>query len=398
MAMGLILFDDIPRTDPSPASGQEDSFTFMNRVHQPYWAEIRCVLEDWYRRFPADEAVGLRKRFRSRRPGQHWSAWWELYLHELFSCLDFEITPHPPLPDTSRTPDFEISRGGLRAYLEATVVFSGIVAEEPEAPAWLLDAVNLSDNAGFFVLIDSIESAGGERLRNIQVSKPIQEWLDGLDPDQVSEDYKTKGELPEYVLDERGWRVRFSASPVKPEARGKPGHRVLAGGPPITGMVDDVEQLHDKLKSKAGRYGRPEVPIITAVLCASSFMEQRDIAQALFGRDAIQLTPSPTGGPPQAAQIRQRNGFWMHESGPQNRRVSAVLTAVQLHPWTCTKAAPTLWFNPWADHELSDELPFPIATATDRGRVTHTIRELDMAAVLGLPRDWPGGVPFPKAA
>lgn len=390
----LPLFDTFERSNPDPATIEEDSFTFLNRIDQPYWAEVRRVLEVWFGRYPASEAPQLRRRFRSDLPGQHWGAWWELYLHELFVRLGFRVAAHPPLHDSARRPDFEISRGAWRAYLEATVCFSGIVTDEPGAPGWLTEAINLVDSPGFFVMVKAVEGTGPERLRNRQISGPIQRWLDGLDPDDVTRTLEVTRELPELILEERGWTVRFEAAPVKPEARGKPDHRVYGGGPAIGGMVDDVEQLRDKLKSKAGRYGRPGLPIITAVLCASSFMEDQDVAQALYGRDAVQILGSGTEIQP----IRQRNGFWMHETGSQNRRVSAVLTAVQLHPWNCSSITPRLWFNPWAEHRLAAEFPFPSATANDRGKVSFTAREPDMAKILGLPADWPGGVPFPRKA
>ena len=45
------------------------------------------------------------------------------------------------------------------------------------------------------------------------------------------------------------------------------------------GWVDDIGQLESKLKVKAGRYGRPEVPYVIAVLSLSGFMERIDIAK-----------------------------------------------------------------------------------------------------------------------
>jgi hypothetical protein len=41
------LFDAGARIDPSPAEHGEDSFSFMNRVDQPFWERIRAKLERW---------------------------------------------------------------------------------------------------------------------------------------------------------------------------------------------------------------------------------------------------------------------------------------------------------------------------------------------------------------
>jgi hypothetical protein len=267
-----MLFDALQRCDPSPASDSEDSFTFLNRVDTPFWAEVRRLLEEWFSRYPVDEGVELRERFRSKLPGQHWGAWWELYLHELFTRLGYRLTIHPDLPDSTKTPDFELRRDdGEHLYLEATVVFSGIAkSSSTQTPGWLLDAVNSVRNGNFFVWLVEIEREGAERLKHREISGPLQGWLDGLDPDVVTRGYEQGEGMPQKVITPRDWEIVFEAWPVKPEARDKPDHRVLGAGPVEAGWVNDIERLHSKLKAKAGRYGRPAAPMVTAVLSMSS--------------------------------------------------------------------------------------------------------------------------------
>jgi hypothetical protein len=124
-------------------------------------------------------------------------------------------------------------------------------------------------------------------------------------------------------------RSVHEAWPVSPGARNRSDHKVLGGGPVQAGWSNDIDQLRSKLKAKAGRYGRPEIPFVTAIYCASAFMKDLDIEQALFGREAVLIPPGPST---EAQPIRQRNGFWVRGDGPQNKRVSAVLTAVELMP------------------------------------------------------------------
>jgi len=389
-----MLFDDRVRDDPSPAAAQEDSFTFLNRVDTPYWAQVRGVLEEWFSHYPAPEGVSLREGFRSREAGQHWAAWWELYLHEMLSRLDYEIEIHPSMADTERTPDFLLSRDGTSLYVEAAVVFSGINAKDAgdSAPAWLLDAINKIEEPSFFVVPIEVKW-GPERLKAREITRPLESWLSKLDPDQAVADHRAGVGLPQVTLERRGWEITYEAWPVKPDARGREDHKVLGGGPVMAGWVDDVDQLQSKLKTKAGRYGRPKAPLVTAVLCASSFMEDRDIEQALFGREAVLIPGGPIS---EGRLVRQRNGFWVRGDGPQNKRVSAVLTAVQLHPWNAPKVTPKLWLNPWADYPLAAGWPFPSARATQDGEMIHEEREAHMHSLLGLAADWPRGHPFPR--
>ncbi len=80
----------------------------------------------------------------------------------------------------------------------------------------------------------------------------------------------------------------------------------------------------------------------------------------------------------------------MGEGGARGRRMSAVLTAVQLHPSTMATTQPALWLNPWADVPLDVEWPFSVGVGTDKGPVRFEERLVDMAALLGVPQGWPG--------
>jgi hypothetical protein len=390
------LFDDLKREDPFPARPGEDSFTFLNRVDTPFWAKVRQLLEEWFGHYPADHAGELRNAFRSRLPGSHWGAWWELYLHELFLRLGYELEIHPTLPDSSKRPDFKLTRNESSLYLEAAAVFSGIKPGEDgdgSAPAWMLSAIETVQNPGFFVRLLEV-SGEGQQLKRSEVVDPIQEWLDGHDPDQVAEAYEQTTKLPELAFEQRGWSVALQALPVKAEARGRPDHRILGTTPAQTGWVDDIDQLQSKLKVKAGRYGHPEIPMVTAILCLSPFMERLDIEQALFGREAIVVSAKEDA--PSGQLVRQRNGFWIRGDGPQNQRVSAVLTAVNLQPWTVTRMAPELWLNSWSNYELNEGWPFSRASMTERGEIVHSESEPDLAQIFDLPTPWPGDKPFPR--
>jgi hypothetical protein len=384
------LFDDVRRTDPSPAAGGEDSFAFLNRVGSSYWAEVRRILDEWYSRYPAEERPALRRSFRSPLPGQHWASWWELYLHELFIRLGYRVTIHPALPDSPKSPDFELRRDAARLYVEATVLFSGVTTSD-RFPPWLFDAINSVDNQSFCVRVVEIAQAGTQRLKDREIAQPLQEWLNEHDPDDVRTRAQHGYGYPQLSLHRRDWEIVFEAWPVAPGSGEKP-HRVFGAGPIQAGWANDSDQLKSKLKAKAGRYGRPDVPLVTAVLVNSITMKRLDIEQALFGREAMLVPPNGAGAP---QWVRQRNGFWVRADGPQNQRVSAALTAVNLHPGNASRVTPEVWLNPWANHPLGESWPFPEVTANDSGQISYRAASPDMPALLGVPPDWPGGEPFP---
>jgi hypothetical protein len=163
--MRLMLFDEFERTNPAPRGYDEDTFSFLNRVDQPFWQRIREELERWYADYPDDEpGLPFRRRFRDPAPAQHYGAWWELYLHRLFRCLCFEVEVEPNV--VGGRPDFRMTRGSDSFLVEATTSFSGIVDEErhEQREAGILAAIDKAKNPNFFVRAE-FEKVGEETPR-----------------------------------------------------------------------------------------------------------------------------------------------------------------------------------------------------------------------------------------
>ena len=95
-------------------------FERANRADGTVWANVRDTLESWYSRFP-DPTGDLRSRLRAKDQNSL-SAFFELFLNELFLKMDLNVEVGPELPTGSR-PDFLITASaGNSAYVEATVV------------------------------------------------------------------------------------------------------------------------------------------------------------------------------------------------------------------------------------------------------------------------------------
>jgi hypothetical protein len=389
----MMLFDDTERYDASPSAYSEDTFSFYNRVAGPTWTRIRRTLDGWFADYPVEHSADLRGRFRSNREGAHASAFWEMYLHHLFGRLGYEVTVHPTVPDTTRQPDFEITRGDERLYVEAAVVFSGIVDEEadPVRDGWIMDTINKATSENFLVGV-TFEQRGKLRPRDRDIVEPLEKWLGELDPDAILN--ATDDDLPVKRITTGDWHLLFEAVPVVPEARGThPAGRLLGYGPGSVGWVDDKPQLRQTLKKKRGRYGNLDIPFVVALNCRSSFVKPEDIERALFGSLAFRYTP---GVPGSGRPIREKDGTWMGKHGRTGRRMSAVLTAVELHPGSMGSVSPWLWCNPWAHDPLSVDWPFSRGTVDEAGQAQLDEREVDMPGLLGIRNDWPGPEPrFP---
>jgi hypothetical protein len=381
-----MLFTERIRTDPQPAGYAEPSFSFLDRVDQPYWSRVRAELDRWFADFPDGQASrDLRNRFRKQDPGQHYAAWWELYLHRLLTRCGFHVDVHPELDGTGDRPDFRIRTDAGSFFLEAATTFSGIVDDEPHSPLepQIMDAIDQGSSETFTVLLD-FARVGNVMPRTAEIVRPIERWLRELDPDAE----RHTSDPPTKTFAVRDWELELTAFPIAPEYCGKPG-RLLAGGPPIVGSVNDVEKLRATLQRKARKYGRPQEPLIVAVLLPSTFADRRTVEKSLFGDTAIQYRMGERGN---ERWVRLRNGLWLGASGPRARNVSAVITGFGILPGAALATRwPRIWPNPWADVPLEIELPIPRSSGSRTARFVHDDDPPQSPGLhLGLDPEWPG--------
>lgn len=383
------LFDDFPRTDPAPAYDTEGSYRFLNRAARPQWERVRELLEAWFSEYPDTAQADLRKRFQDPDFGQHYGAWWELYIYTLFSRLGYQMFTHPEIPGSSKNPDFLARRGDSAMYVECVVHFSGGGGSGSRGKglnAWIFEATNMVKSPDFFVDIE-IEQAGTERPKATDITRPLDNWLSSLDADRVLQDIEAGSETPQLTIDTRGWKIAYGALPIDPEHRGKEGR--LIGIYPTSGVYinNETERLRATVRRKGGKYGTPDKPLVIAVLSTSGFVEEDELTEALFGSVALSYYQ---GLPGSEEWVRQRDGYWRNVPTKRGARVSAVLYGMNVYPWRVTNGLPKVWLNPWASIPVKSLAEFDTTTATDDGEISTTAANLEPSDVFGLPGGWPG--------
>jgi hypothetical protein len=116
------IFDRFSRIDAGPSKHAEETFVFLNRVAGEFWDQARALVEEWSNHIEDDnDYLQLRKAMRSKHDEQFQSAFFELYLHELFVRSGYDVEIHPRLQRTVRRPDFLISRGVESSSTPSTV-------------------------------------------------------------------------------------------------------------------------------------------------------------------------------------------------------------------------------------------------------------------------------------
>lgn len=382
------LFTAEPRIPGKRLTYSASAYERLDRKAGEAADRVRAVLDGWWRRLPDAARFQVRERFMDAKLAVHLGAFWEVYLHESFSRICSEVDADIGNDAIAgRRPDLRAVCGGQGFQVEATAIL-GDDAVDPKARVradQLYDALNLRLRNRDFLLHIGLRKVGPGTPGRGFLSK-IDQWLDPLDPGVEMERKEEDRELPHAVIAHEGWSLDLTASPLKPELRGRPDFGVIgsrsegaeifeAGDREVEGMkeIDDVRPLARGLLAKVARgYELNDEPFVIAVLCAGPFIEEREIEMALFG------------------QPGHLDGLWTYQGRPRYTRVSAVLAVMELAPPSCALVEPCLWHNPWAQRPLSAEaLPWRQLEIGPKGEFLERPAKETAAEILGLGSHWP---------
>jgi hypothetical protein len=318
------------------------------------------------------------RRLRSGNDQEFDAGFWELYLHELFTRLGYEIDCEPLLAN-GRKIDFLLRRGTSAFYVEATT--AGRSGDRRGADARRdriyreLDQVQTS---AFMMGINIDDAGSGDLPRLAALRGKLQDWLDSLDPDEVQRQWESSGEIPTYPWeDNSGWKLVFEAFPNKPEIRSEPVERSLGMffDSTVGGLIRDEDPLTHALKRKQpSRYGTLAWPYVVAVreMPFAPNDTESHRTNVLFGRSALQYR-----GGCDPRWVRVGDGIWRGPGArPRNRRLAAVLFTSHLTPWSTDTAELEWWDNPFADLPVPEDMIPDVArrrhlriSATGEGRL-----------------------------
>jgi len=388
------LFDEIDRTDPTPANHQESSYEFMNRIAGEYWEHPRMLMQQWLDHVQRDgDYIDLRQRFRSRDDEQFRSAFLELYIHEILLRAGYTVTIHPMMSDTTSRPDFLAERDDKRLYVEAIVPGTNPAAKAAaQRRAVLFDTVNQLGDPNFMLWLDHLVE-GSDPPAATRLRTELRRWLSHVDPD-APWDLQS---APALHWQHNGWSATFKAIPKKPEARGRHVDSRAIGVYGHTGVtwIDDAPAIRKALTRKHHEYGDLDAPFIIAVGTYIQDTDRWHSTNAMYGASAIELNEHPDGEITTRA-FRRRDGYFGGPPHWQHPQVSGVLLVNQLMPYHVHRAEVTLWRHPKSAHALPDDLGLPCLTlALDGDRVTDLPPSMAASDFFGLPEQWPPGEAWP---
>lgn len=376
------LFDDVSRTHQAPAAYGEPDFDYLNRAANDPIRKIRDVLEDWFSRYPRSDQSELRRRFRSHDGYNHFSAFHELWLHELLLRLGCSIKVHPTLPATTRRVDFFVeSPQGNDFYLEAIHV-SGESGEQSKSQArlnTLFDSLNYLDSPDFFINLD-VSGVPTSSVPGTKIRSWLERELSNLNPELINRfiEMRRFDLLPRWRFEHEGLRITCYPTPKPPELRGIPRVRTLATTT-FGGIIDSESSIRDAVIGKAKRYGVLDLPLVIALNATDHFICDRDVMGALYGSVSGRSEPEI---------LDDSRGVWGSNNRPEWTRLSAVLVTMKLRPDRMVGIPVCLYHNPRPKRPYIGELTrLPQIIPMDNRLVSQNGESLE--PILTLPSSFP---------
>ncbi|HUR77810.1 MAG TPA: hypothetical protein VMZ22_07670 [Acidimicrobiales bacterium] len=394
----MTVFEELDRTDPSPAGHAETQWQFLNRVSGPFWDAVRGKTEEWFANFCAESQNDLRSRLRSPDSRQFNAAFWELFLHESLLRAGYRVTCHPELPGTGRRLDFLVEGDGGDFYLEATVASDPddkVTADRRRARVY--QSLDRIESPNFYLWVD-VNGEGGADLATRPLRSGLERWLASLDADELtdqlveSEDIRS---LPSFEWETQDWQLVFRPWPKAPEHRGNDGARPLGVfGEGNAQVIDDGRPLRRALDDKGTAYGALDLPYVVAIRTSSISTDDFDVMNVLYGSSQVQFGRS-ADGTTVTREVRAPDGYWYDGTGDwAHRGVSAVLISHNVSPWSVTGEAPELWEHPAPERPVVAPQIWNRAVPGD-SQLKKLPAEVSSATNLGLPAEWPPGDAFP---
>ena len=319
------VFDDIIREGEGARDHNERAFAYLNRSARSEGGRVRELVERWFARYPAAHRDRLISRFRPAIDDSHVSAFFELFLHELILVRGHTVLAiEPSMPGTKTSPDFLIqSREGHRFYLEA-VLATGRSREEAGAEARLNDLLTAIDDVGSPRHFLDLHMRGmpAKQVSTKAMKRRLKKWVEGLPDGDAAK------EVAPFVFEEAGVRIILTAWPRRnPEAGGG---AIGVQHFPFRDMVPHTG-IRAALSSKAGHYGEPDYPLVLAINSLQRFRHESAVLDALLDTSRVTIHTGQAGN--SISNERAPDGVWVRRHGPNNRRLSAVLSTAGVNPW-----------------------------------------------------------------
>lgn len=273
------LFDQKERSNVSYAKNKHNAYQFYDLSDMEQFAHVRERMNDWFSHYPISHRGQLKSDFKS----QFDSAYFELFIHELFMKLGFIMEPHVSLPLTTKMPDFLGIKKGLEVLIEAKVATD--MSEKDmilkERSHLLFDAINEIECKDFWLSIDWLEFKTSRNPKINAIKAYINEAAYQYREELINEEnfLNNPDYIKKFFYSDECINLEFSLYPssIEPDP-------FIVSQPATAFWGGSEESIRKAVANKANRYGPLDKPFIVCIN-ATSFKHTtaRDVFNAIFG-------------------------------------------------------------------------------------------------------------------
>jgi len=344
------LFELRDRSYMGPANLNENTYDYFCRSGRNSISIVRQTLNNWFLNYPEDEKNELKKRFKK----SYSSAFFELFIFELFRKQGFEIVIHPELVDSSKKPDFLIKKDRLEIYVEAKEARDKTREEEAleRRINHFYDSFNTINSPKFFIYVKKILFKSNRQPQTKILIRDLENKIASSEPNKILEQIKESGFDNESTLkyEDDDIFIIISLIPKSSKAQFKEGLRPIAMYPMVTEIGGSEGSIRNAFIKKAKKFKNLSKPYIICINAIGIKGDTEfDIENAIWG--SLMLTWSTDPNNPNEHLTRKNDGFFYGNKGPQYRKVSGVLVT-QVNSFNIPKAP--FWFvkHPFSEKEI----------------------------------------------
>ena len=377
------LFDSFERTCLEFAKHNDNTYEYYNNSARTDMSKVRDTLERWFHNYPEEEKKELKNRFKKDFD----SSFYELFLHELFCKLGYDITIHPDLPSSPKKPDFLISKDNLELYIEAKVVKGKTMEQEAfeRKRNELYDNLNKLNTKDFFLNIEDVCFLTQKQPGTKEMIKCIEEELKKIDPDILREELEKNGiqNLPKIEYKNRDVHIIVSPIPVSPSTREEKIRPI--GIYPEAFWGGGEESLKESIEKKAKRYGKLDKPFI---VCLNSLdirtSGKIDVDNAIWGTVAFSWSTNPESK--DEKWIRQLDGVFCDKKGVRLKNLTGVFVS-KVCPHNIPVANYWLYEHPFSENKMDfDKIGLKFNYISE-GKIIDNTGD-NIGDILEIPKDW----------
>lgn len=379
------LFDESTGIIKGPSKHNENRFNYYHKSDRKDIAVIRDVLEKWFIDYPDIEKNELKNRFKKDMD----SAFFELFLFELFRSLNFSIEIHPELKETKKRPDFLIQKDGFKAYVEAKVCYDKSESEMAfeRRKNEFYDSLNKTRIKGFLLRIVKLDFKTKKQPSTKDLILKIEREVSVLDPELITSvmgEYGYEG-CPYIDYENEDFKISIQPIPLVKSKRDKIRKKPIGMFPLITFWGGGEDSLRESIIKKAKRYGRFKIPYL---ICLNALGEKTsgkiDVDNVIWG--SSQLSYSANLENRNSKTNRPLNGIFYNSGKPKLTNVSGILVTKVL-PSNIPNANYWLFEHPFCENKSDlSELGLVYSYLKDNQIFSQEGNNFDK--IFGIPKNW----------